>query len=718
MTATTAPSTNAQLPSSYADRLRNVRVGTRQDLSVTRHLFRGEPAYVVTDPMTLQNHRFDPADYTIFVAIDRRRELQEVFEELVAHHTLAQEDEERFYHFVFRLHQLGFLSLPFSDDKLLYRRYVRQKKLKLKQKVTGFLFLQIPLVNPDRFLERTLHYGKHVFSRWFFCLWVCLVAVAGFVAFKSFHELIQPIQGVLLPQNLPMMWLTLIVLKLFHEFGHAYATKRFGGYVPEMGAYLIMFTPCAYVDATACWGFTRRRDRVIVCLAGMYVESILAALAVLLWSMTEPGRLHDLAYNVIVLASVVTAFFNINPLMRFDGYYVLSDLLEIPNLRARSAKFTAGVAKRIFLSLRDTAPVVGFRLRAFLLSFGIAASIYRVSIIIGIAAVVAYKIPGVGLGLAGLLFGSTVFGMLVRLTRYLWRSDETAPVRRRAVVLSTLLLIGAPGMVLLIPVPSSVRADGVFERTDDYVIRTRVAGFIRSIPMRLGDRVAPGDILAELENETLAERMAEVSAVIEASSIRHRVFEVDDPAMAKQEQEQLSVLRDEQERRRRDEADLTVRAETPGAITDCLRTTDFGRFLQEGDPVASVASGTWQVRAILAEDEMASSIPGIGDSVEIRSLARPGESIRGHITAITPAASRTITSEALTHLGGGSVAVNPETAEAAQPYFEITVDTGLAESPFLRHGMVCQLRFGADPETVGTKTMRRLLRFVDSVSQR
>ncbi len=717
MTATQSTQENPSPVRSFAERLREVRAGTRQDLTVTRHLFRGEAAYVVTDPMTLQSHRFEPADYAVFVAIDRRRALHEAFDELVANNTLRQEDEERFYQFVFQLHQLNFLSLPFSDDKLLYRRHVRQKKQRLKRKITGFLFLQIPLLNPNTFLTRMLPYAKHVFSRWFFAVWVGLMAVAGFVAFKSAHELIQPIQGVLLPQNLAMMWLTLVVLKLFHEFGHAFATKHFGGYVPEMGAYLIVFTPCAYVDATACWGFTKKRDRLIVGLAGMYVESIFAAMGVLVWSVTDPGRVHDLAYNVIVLASVITVIFNINPLMRFDGYYVLSDLLEIPNLRQRAANFASGAAKRIFLSLRNTTPPCGLRLHALLLGFGIASSIYRLSIIIGIGALVAFKVPVIGLVLSGVMVGGAVLGILVRLTRYLWQAAETAPVRKRAIALSLILLIGLPSAALLAPIPSSVRAEGVFGRTDDSVIRSRVDGFISSIAMRAGDRIVPGVLLAELENDKLAERIAEVSAAIEASAIRQRVYDVDDRAKAEQEEERLRVLQKELELRRRDKADLRIVAVTDGAITACVRPTDVGRFVRKGDPLASVGAGTWQIRAILAEDEMASSRPAVGASVEIKPVAMPGKTLRGHITRITPAASRIISSKVLTHLGGGSVAVNPQTAQAARPYFEITVDTGLAESPHLRHGMVCQVRFAAELETVGTKLGRRLVRFVDMVSQ-
>lgn len=721
-------------PSSYADRLRTVRVGTRKDLIVTRHLFRGEPSYVIRDPMTLQSHRLDPADYAMFAAIDHSRELGEIFDGLVATDVggaaplrpaalLSPDDEEKFYGFVLHLHQLSFLSLPVSDDRLLYQRYVRRKQMRLRQQLTGFLFLRIPLINPDAFLERTLPYARHIFTRRFFALWVCLMGVAGFIVVQSRHELIQPIQGVLLPQNLLMMWITLIGLKVFHEFGHAFACKHFGGYVPEMGAYLIVFTPCAYVDATACWGFTRRRDRLIVCLAGMYVESIFAALAVVVWAMTQPGRTHDLAYNVIFLAGAVTVLFNINPLMRFDGYYALSDLLEIPNLRQRATRHVAAIAKKLFLSVSSPAPSGGIRLRMVLLGFGIASSIYRVAIVLGISALVAFKIPGVGIILAGALLGTTFLGLLVRLTKYLWYSEETAPVRSRALAMSVLLLIALPASVLFVPVPSSVYADGVLERGSERVIHSRVDGFIRSVSVHVGDDVVPGEVLAALENDTFGERIAEVTAAIEASEIRRNVFEVNDPTAAFQEKERLAVLRLELERRRRNLADLTIRFAAAGTVIDCLRATDVGRYLKKGQPVAAVASGSWQVRAILAENEMVAAHPAIGDAVEIRSEAVPGRSLSGRVIRIAPVASRTIATQALTHVGGGSIAVDPQTAQAAQPYFEITVDTGnpanwpSTEAPFPSHGIVCHLRFQTEPETLGINLIRRLIRFTDLVSQ-
>lgn len=716
MTAPTGTTERAAAQPSYADRLRPVCVGTRNDLDVTRHVFRGEPAYVVRDPMTLQSHRLDPADYAIFVAIDQDRQLGAIFEGLVANQTLSPNEEEHFYAFVFRLHQLGFLSLPVSDEKRLYQRYVHQKQARRKQKLVGFLFMQIPLINPDDFLKRTMHYARHVYSKWFFVLWLCLMATAGLVVVNNFRELLQPVQGVLLPQNLAMMWITLVVLKFFHEFGHAYACKHFGGYVPEMGIFLIMFTPCAYVDAGACWGFPRKWDRLIVCLGGMYIESIFAALAVLVWAMTAPGRIHDLAFNVIFLAGVVTVLFNINPLMRFDGYYVLSDLLEIPNLRQRSTRYVTNLAKRILLSVQNPAPSGGLRLRSLLLGFGIAATLYRVAITVGIATVVAIKIPGVGIVLAFLIVGMFVVGSLIRLTRYLWKAEETAPVRGRAVAMSVLLLIGLPAFGALLPLPSSVHAKGLFERENESVIRAGVDGFVQSIHLRVGDQVQPGDILVELEHDTFRERVGEILAAIEASEIRYRAFQAYDPGMALQEKEQIAVYQLELQRRRRDVDRLTVRATTGGTIVACLQPADCGRYLHQGEPIAAIVSGSWRVRALLTESEMAATRPTVGDAIELRSRVSPDRTILGVVSHVASTGSRTISKHALTHVGGGDIAVDPQTAQAQQPYFEITIDTRVTDPHSLYDGMVCHLRLHADAETMGISLLRRFVRFINTLS--
>jgi putative peptide zinc metalloprotease protein len=323
-------SANPSLTESLPDRLRNVRVGVREDLEVSRHLFRNEPAYIVRDPISFQSFRFDTIDYGIFVRISTDKTLGDLYEELVVGDVLDADDEQRYYSFIFQLHRSGLLALPVSDATLLYKRFQAREASKARNRWKSFFFFQVPLWNPDRFLDRTVHLARPLFTRTAFMVWCLVIISALYVVAVRWRDLFQPLEALLAMRNLIIMWITLVGLKFFHEFGHAFACKRFGGVVPEIGAMFIVGTPIAYVDATASWGFPSRLKRMIVGLGGMYFESFFAAIAVFVWAASEPGLIKSIAYNTMLLASVVTILFNINPLMRFDGYYLFSDLVEIP----------------------------------------------------------------------------------------------------------------------------------------------------------------------------------------------------------------------------------------------------------------------------------------------------------------------------------------------------------------------------------------------------
>ena len=190
------------------------------------------------------------------------------------------------------------LSLPFVDDKILYKRHQAKQGAKAKRLIMAPIFSRFPLVNPDEFLDRTAAYLRPLFTWWAFAAWLALVVSAGCVAVSNADRLAGPLNSILAAGNLVAMWMTLIVLKLMHEFGHAYACKIFGGHVPEMGVFLIAGTPCAYVDATSAWGFAKKRHRLIVSLAGVYVELAVASAALLAWTTVTDPMLSSLAYNV------------------------------------------------------------------------------------------------------------------------------------------------------------------------------------------------------------------------------------------------------------------------------------------------------------------------------------------------------------------------------------------------------------------------------------
>ena len=474
-----------------SDRLRNVRVGVRSELEVSRHLLNGQPAYVVRDPITFQTLRLTPENYQIFVSLNPNQELSAIFSTLVGRGILEEDQSESFYSFVLRLTQLGLLTLPVSDGAGLYRRFQERRANELKSKLLGFLFLRVPLISPDEFLTRTMKWFAPLFSRPAFLLWFIGLSVCGLLIHARWDEFIDPTETVLATQNIPVLWTLLVVLKVFHEFGHAYACKRFGGNVPEMGAFFIAFTPCAYVDASASWGFPSRWQRIAVALAGMYVESILAMLALILWCVTPPGLLHSIALYTVILSTVVTVGFNANPLMKYDGYYVLSDLIGMPNLRADAQLAWSGLLKRICFGIRPELSGYSRHTRTLLVIFGLLSALYKFIVVAGISLMLAFMFPAVGIAMAAMYLSQTIWQSISSLVRLI-RSPEAAAHKPRILTVvggMAAILIGA---FVACPMPGSVVGSGVVERDGDTTIRAEVSGFLRNAQVVVGQEILKG----------------------------------------------------------------------------------------------------------------------------------------------------------------------------------------------------------------------------------
>jgi len=699
-----------------ASQLANVHVNVREDLEITRHLFRGSPSYIVRDPVTFQTQRLDPPDYAVFIAINQSMPLGEIFQRLVSQKKVREPDEDQFYKFILSLHRIGFLHLPIHDDKRLYRRLVEKQKAKRKQRLLSILFLRIPLWTPDAFLTRNIRWVAPLFSRTAFVLWLTLVIAAGYTVYKRWADLTEPLSGLLAAQNMVAMWVTLVALKVIHEFGHAFACKRFGGYVPDMGAYMIMFTPCAYVDATSSWGFTRKSHRIIVCLAGMYVETICAAIAVFVWSMTGPSTIHHVAYNVIFLASIVTLLFNINPLMRYDGYYIFSDMTEIPNLRSRAKQYVMARLKQFALSIPAPATNMSRRLRFTLLTYGIASTLYRTTLLIAIAAVLASKLFFVGIGLAAVYLLSTIIKTVRSLTHYLWHSEETAHVRQRAIAIGVVVLLIGPSLICLVPSPTRVHATGVLTTQNESVIRTKAAGFIEQVTVKPGDVITVGDSVAVLRNDMLRESVARATANLKAAEIRRDAFRISQPNLSMQEQAKATALQQALQQAKLELDQLSVRSYEKGSVIAGMNPQHQGQFIEVGTPIATIASGKWRVRALLTDVEMASAQPVVGDEIQFRSYVRPSETHAGHIVSIDSVGSRHVELRELTQIAGGHIAVNPATLESSRPYFEITIDLPNTQRDYFRHGTTGAIILNGAPQPIGTRVARKVIRFIQHLT--
>lgn len=700
-------------PPSLAARLAQARVRLRPDLEVTRHLFRGEPQYVLSDPITFQNHRVSPQDYEILVRLDPGRTLGELFDELVRLGKLSIEDAEAYYAFVFSLHRLGFLSLPVSDESGLYRRYAARRAAGQRRWPLKLVALRVPLVNPDRSLARTLPRVAWLFSRTFFALWLALVAGAGWIAWERMDELTAPLASALAPANLPWIWVLLVVLKAWHELGHAYACKHFGGRVPEIGAYFILLTPCAYVDASAAWTFPRFWQRQVVNLAGMYFESIAAALAVFVWALTDPGLVHSLAYQTIFLASVVTIAFNLNPLMKFDGYYVLSDLLQIPNLASRASAWWAALGKRALgLPSPMREPAV---LQVTFALYGFGAALFQLALAITLGALIASQLFIVGMAAGAAYLVYSLGGFAWRTARYLVLSPETRPVRGRAIGAAAVIGLGIPAALATLPWRQSLNVAAVVRAADSLVVHAASAGTIVGVHAQPGERIDGGTLLVSLSDEQADDVCATAAVRVELAEIRRFALLADSPAQAAEEAARLAAAQDALREALEDRAALRVASPREGRVLSVVGPRDMGRWLPEGAELARIGGEGWEVTFVLTEADFRAANPSAGAAIEFRAADNAGRTLRGTVTRIRPAGSRSIREPALTIPGGGEIAVDALTAEAAAHFFEVTASLDVSETARLRDGLTGRVRLAAASESLGMAAYRRVLRFLDQL---
>lgn len=703
--------------SEIAQKLRAVAVDIRADIAVSRHLFQGVPAYVVRDPVTFASHRFEAHDYEVLVRIDRSETLGEAFQSLVEDETLEESDEEDFYAFVLHLHRCTLLNLPFSDHAALYKRYERKKKSKRTAQILSPFFLRVPLWNPDPFLDRTHRFVDWLFTRWAFLGWMILMAGAIGTAWSHREGLAAPLLTALEFENLPLLWVVLIVLKLIHEFGHAYACKRFGGQVPDMGAFFIVGTPAAYVDASSAWGFHDIRQRMVVNLGGMYFESICAAIGIFVWAATPPGMLNSIAYQVAFMASIVTIGFNINPLAKFDGYYMLADLVGIPNLRQRASEQLNRMFNRVALGLEQPDSEFGVLTQIGLAAYGFLAAFYRITVLLGLSVVIATKTFMLGLALAAFFIVSTLAQMSLKAARYLWLAEETQPVRKRAIAVSVGTLLAACLALFAVPSGQSVDVTGFLARENERVLHAPGDGFVQQTPPLPGVRPAPGKPAIILDDPE-----ADLAAQEAAAQVNLARLELANPNATPGESAvagtRLRHAISVQEQAGRRARELEVSIGTNEDILSHARPLERGTLIARGEPMFRVGSGGWAVKALADPDAVAATKADVGDRVQCRTLADPSQPIWGRIISIAAVADRQVPEESLTNIGGGAITVDPATGQAAQPFVEIVIQLDEPPTGGLVRGATAIVRLEADPEPLAFALARNVRKFAADLSTR
>jgi putative peptide zinc metalloprotease protein len=700
--------TDLYSPSWY--RVAELRPRLRSHVRIHRHHYRGELWYVLEDRVSRRMHRFNPTAYYLIGLMDGYRTVQEIWDSAAAKFGDDAPTQDEAIRLLGQLHAAEVLQSEVTPDVAELLRRARKSKPRLwLQNLKSPLAMRFPLIDPDRFLERWLPWFRPLFGWGGALLWLIVVGTAVFAAASHWEVLTEDFSDrVLAPQNLLLMWLTFPVVKLLHEFGHACATKAWGGEVHEMGIMFLVLMPIPYMDASAATAFRKTRRRVVVGAAGMIVEVFIASLALFLWLEVEPGLFRAVLYNVMLIAGISTVLFNANPLLRFDGYYILGDLIQIQNLRQRGQQYLANlVERRVFgVKLPEVEASAGEK-RWFVL-YTIAAFCYRIFIMLAIALFIATEYMIVGVVLALWALAVTIVYPVLRGIGYLVFHSRLRRRRLRALASTAAVLGIAATLLFAVPAPHWTRADGVIWVPADAHVRAGADGFVRTVAAEPGSIVRQGSPLLVAENPELEPQIRVLEAQVRLLETRAQAELQADRVRWEITRDALKTAREELEHYRTLHRELTVLSPTSGTFVLAAAAVDLpGRFLRKGQEIGYVVPAAAATARVLVSQDDIDLVRTRTRAVRVKLAGRMYETFTATVRRETPAASRSIGNLALSSAGGGAAPLDPQNTrdpKTLSTWFEFELELPATRAFVL--GEHVYARFELDPEPLGGRIYR------------
>ena len=470
-----------------ASNQRPIPLRKRADLVVAKIDYLGVGYQVIKDPIALKYHRLQLEQYRILELLDGKRSLEKVRDDLKSEFPTLQITLSDIQQLITDLHKKGLVvSDRPGQGAAVIRERQKTRKEKIKQTLMSLLSLRLPGWDP----ERTLH-RLHPFVSWIFhpaAVTICMIFVVSSwlvlaANLEEFHGRLPEFQSFFGWPNLIYLWATLGIAKIIHEFGHGLSCTHYGGECHEMGVMMLVFSPCLYCDVTDSWMLKNKWHRIIIGAAGMYIEVILSALAIYIWWLTKPGLLHHLALNTFFVTTITTVIFNANPLMRFDGYYMMSDFLEIPNLRQKSEKLLKEAFSWYCLGIESRPdPFMPETGRAWFVTYAIAAWCYRWVVLVSISMFLytvlkPYDLQS--LGITMLVFSmSGIFFAMFRSIYQIIATPRMEPMSKTKMAVSGIVFAGVVWAAFSTPIPWYHEAPCVLEPKGVVMVSAPVPGQI------------------------------------------------------------------------------------------------------------------------------------------------------------------------------------------------------------------------------------------------
>ena len=681
----------------------------RAGVRLQRQLYHGEAWYLLIDGASGKQNRINRSAYELIGRFDGRTSVNQVWTRLLEKFGDNAPTQEEVVRILSRLGEGELVQFETTPDIAgLFRQHA--ERARRRRPWVNPLAFPVPLFDPSRLLDSLEPALRPLLRPAALALWMAAVLLAAVAAGVHWSALqAHAAKYMVTAYYLMLAWICYPVIKGLHELAHAIAVRRWGGEVHEMGVTLLFFTPAPYVDASAANAFRDRWHRAAVSAAGIMVELGLAAAALWVWLEVEPGPLSDFAFVVLFLCGASSLLFNGNPLLRFDGYHLLCDLLEMPNLAVRSQAYWTHLMLRL-LGGTDGAPAPEMARgeHKWLLLYAPASLAYRLALALTLTLWLGSKSAWLGWLAAALVLAS----MIIRPAGIAFRSLRGAlPLgrpRRRAALVSTVAGIGTLVLVLAMPFPSTLLVQGVVWPPERAQVRAETEGFVHRVLARDGEVVQPGTPLVELADPVLRTEHEALGLRVQGLEAQRYDLLLKDPAKARNAIEELGRAQAELARLEERIGYLTVRSKETGPLVLPHSEDLPGSFVKKGAMLGYVLSSAPTAIRAVVPNESASLLRASNRGVEVMLPGR-GSPTPARLERDAPAATHVLPSAALGARGGGSHATDPADQEGTRTLEPVFLfDLRLPGERLHNLGQRAWVRFDLGSEPLAAQWSRRL----------
>lgn len=699
-------------------RVAATRPRLRTHARLHRMRYRGALWYLLQDPVSNRVHRFTPAARFMIAAMNGERSVQQLWELTNRRFGEDAPTQDEIIRLLGQLHSADLLqSDTMPDVAELFERGQRQERTLRRRSYMNPLAIRVHLWDPDAVLNRMRPLIDRLWSRWGGLLWLLVVLPALLLLPPNWAELSGNFSDrMLATDNLLLLWLVFPVIKALHEFGHAAAVKRGGGEVHDLGVVMLVLVPVPYVEASAATVFKSKFHRAVVAASGMAVELFLAAIAFYLWLLVEPSALRAVFFNVMVVAGVSTLIFNGNPLLRYDAYYILSDLIEMPNLAQRSMRYWGYLIERHAFGAAQARSAESHAVeQAWLLVYGVLSTIYRIFVTIAIALFIASEFFFVGVVLALWALVAMAVVPAYKSLQHLVGGAGLRAHRRRALAVTGGFFAFVLLLLFVVPAPHRTVAEGVVWLPQSALVRAGQDGFVERLVAAPGSWVGTGDLLVEVRSPALEalHRVAQARvAELEATYLARRVADRSQAAIAGDQLEaERKTLAAVQER-----VDaLSVRARSAGVFTVSKPLDLPGRYYRQGEVLGYVLDKPQAIARVVATQDAVDAIRGATARVRVRLAHQPDQILDGRLEREVPAGDEYLPSRALATEGGGQLVTDARDTRGARTLertfqFDVALPEPAPAAPALYFGERVHALFEHPPEPLGVQWSRSVRR--------